>query len=75
MIKNSEIRNQAKKSGVCLWQIAEELKMQDSNFSRLLRHELSATHKENVKRHNQNYWRKKALVAAHQNKEEENGQK
>lgn len=29
-----------------------------------------AEHKENIKRHNQNYWRKKALIAAHQNKEE-----
>lgn len=48
MIKNSEIRNQAKKSGVCLWQIAEELKMQDSNFSRLLRHELSAEKKQQI---------------------------
>lgn len=48
MIKNSEIRNQAKKSGVRLWQIAEELKMQDSNFSRLLRHELSADKKEQI---------------------------
>lgn len=34
-----------------------------------------AEHKENVKRHNQNFWRKKALIAAQQNKEEENGQK
>ena len=48
MTKNSEIRNQAKKSGVCLWQIAEELKMQDSNFSRLLRHELSTDKKEQI---------------------------
>ena len=37
--------------------------------------EWRATHKENVKRHNQNFWRKKALIAAQQNKEEENGQK
>lgn len=45
MTKNKDIRAEAVKSGVCLWQIAERLNMQDSNFSRLLRRELSEEQK------------------------------
>ena len=39
-MKNKDIREYAKRHGVKLWQIAEELNMYDSNFSRKLRHEL-----------------------------------
>ena len=38
---NKEIREAAKQAGGCLWQIAERLGMNDGNFSRKLRRELS----------------------------------
>ena len=38
---NKEIRGAAKQAGVCLWQIAERLGVNDGNFSRKLRRELS----------------------------------
>ena len=37
---NERIREAAKKHGVKLWQIADELGINDGNFSRKLRHEL-----------------------------------
>lgn len=37
---NQEIREAAKKSGVKLWQVADRVGMNDSNFSRKLRKEL-----------------------------------
>lgn len=37
---NDYIRNYAKSSGVKLWEIADKLGMQDSNFSKMLRHSL-----------------------------------
>ena len=37
---NAEIRNAAKDAGVCLWQIAERIGVNDGNFSRKLRREL-----------------------------------
>ena len=40
-MRNKEIREAAKQAGVCLWQIAERLGMNDGNFSRKLRRELS----------------------------------
>ncbi len=48
MIKNNEIREAANNAGVFLWQIADKLNMQDSNFSRLLRKELSPKKKEQI---------------------------
>lgn len=39
---NDMIKEYAKLNGVKLWQIADELGMQDSNFSKLLRHPLSS---------------------------------
>ena len=45
---NTEIRDAAKRSGVKLWQGAEEIGMSDSAFSRKLRHELSDKDRENV---------------------------
>ena len=38
---NKKIRELAKKKEVKLWQIADKLQINDGNFSRLLRHELS----------------------------------
>lgn len=46
--KNQEIRTKAKEKGVNLWEIAREMKMQDSNFSRLLREELSSEQKQKI---------------------------
>lgn len=37
---NGEIRAEAKRMGVKLWEIAEQLGMNDGNFSRKLRKEL-----------------------------------
>lgn len=47
-MKNLEIRNEAKNANVKLWQVAEELGMQDSCFSRLLRHELPEKKKSEI---------------------------
>lgn len=44
-MKNQEIREAAKKEGVNLWQIADELGIRDTAFSRVLRYELSAEKK------------------------------
>ena len=40
-MKNMQIRTMAKEAGVYLWEIAEEMGMRDSEFSRKLRHELN----------------------------------
>ncbi len=46
MIKaNQDIRGEVKKAGLKLWQIAEEFRMTDANFSRKLRKELLADEK------------------------------
>lgn len=37
---NSEIRNEIKAAGLFLWQVADVMGIQDSNFSRMLRKEL-----------------------------------
>lgn len=49
MEKNSDIRNEAKKAGVRLWQIAERLNITDSNFSRKLRKELTVEEKAKIR--------------------------
>ena len=41
-MKNKEIRDYAKAKRIKLWQIAAELGLNDGNFSRKLRFELSA---------------------------------
>ena len=38
---NIEIREKIKAAGLYMWQVADALGIQDSNFSRLLRKELS----------------------------------
>lgn len=48
-MNNKDIRNYAFVKGVRLWQIAEKLNIYDSNFSRILRHELPEEKKEEIK--------------------------
>ncbi|MCM1577667.1 MAG: hypothetical protein NC078_02555 [Ruminococcus sp.] len=45
---NKLIKDYAKISGVKLWQIAEELGMQDTNFSKRLRHTLSSKEEQEI---------------------------
>ncbi len=45
MKNNNDIRELAKRNGICLWQIADKLNMRDSNFSRMLRTELPSEKK------------------------------
>ena len=48
-MKNRDIRTEAAKAGVKLWQIAEKLRMNDGNFSRKLRNELNAEEKNRIR--------------------------
>ena len=43
-----EIKQRAKEKGVYLWQVAERLGLNDGNFSRKLRKELSQEEKEKI---------------------------
>ena len=45
---NLDIRTEAKKAGVYLWQIADYLKIADFTFSRQLRHELPQQEKDRI---------------------------
>lgn len=45
---NNDIREEAKKAGVFLWQIAAEYGVNDGNFSRKLRKELPAAEKDKI---------------------------
>lgn len=47
-MKNIEIRKQAQKNNIYLWQIAEKLNISDSNFSRKLRKEFTENEKKNI---------------------------
>lgn len=47
-MNNNDIRVMARNHGVRLWQIANKLNMQDSNFSKMLRTELPNEKKENI---------------------------
>lgn len=49
-MKNVEIRNEAREAGVKLWQVAEQLGMSDSAFSRCLRHELPDPKKAQIRK-------------------------
>lgn len=46
--KNEQIRTAAKQHGVKLWQVADELGLNDGNFSRKLRHELPPEETERI---------------------------
>ena len=39
-MNNADLRARAKKKGVLLWQVAERLNISDTQFSKMLRHEL-----------------------------------
>ena len=45
---NQDVRNYAKSKGVRLWQIAEALHINDGNFSRRLRKELTEVQKQEI---------------------------
>lgn len=45
---NTDIRSAAKQAGVCLWQIAERIGINDGNFSRKLRMELPQEEKARI---------------------------
>lgn len=48
-MKNIDIRMEAQRAGVKLWQIADELGLSDCNFSRKLRKELPDAEKEKIR--------------------------
>lgn len=45
---NVDIKEYAKNKGIPLWKVANELKINDGNFSRKLRFELSQEEKEQI---------------------------
>lgn len=45
---NADIRSAAKSAGVCLWQIAERIGVNDGNFSRKLRRELPPQERDKI---------------------------
>lgn len=47
-MNNNDIRKMARNQDVRLWQIADKLNMQDSNFSKMLRKELPSEKKEHI---------------------------
>lgn len=47
-VANKHIRDAAKSAGVRLWEIADRMGMNDGNFSRKLRRELSPQEQENI---------------------------
>lgn len=47
--KNLDIREYARNKGISFWRIAEKYGMADSNFSRMLRHELPEDKKAQIK--------------------------
>jgi len=48
MKQNEDVRSLVKEVGVKLWQVAEKLNLNDGNFSRKLRKELSPDDKKRV---------------------------
>lgn len=47
-MNNNDIRVMARNHGIRLWQIANKLNMQDSNFSKMLRTEFPSEKKEHI---------------------------
>ncbi len=66
-MENVDIRAEAERAGVRLWQIAELYGLSDSNFSRKLRRELPATEKEKILSIIQNISGKEAAENADEN--------
>lgn len=50
MPKNESLKNEIKRKKIKLWEVAEKLGLCDSNFSRLLRYELSKEQKEKIEK-------------------------
>ena len=48
MRANAEIREKAKRAGVCLWEVAAACSVNDGNFSRKLRKELPQEEKQRI---------------------------
>ena len=48
-MKNLDIRTEVKSAGLRLWQIADGLGIDDSRFSRKLRHELPEAEKQRIR--------------------------
>lgn len=48
-MKNHEIREEIKAANLRFWQVAEKFGLNDGNFSRKLRHELSDTDKTKIR--------------------------
>lgn len=48
MQKNKKLKDAIKRKKIKLWEVAEKLGLCDSNFSRLLRYELSKEQKEQI---------------------------
>lgn len=73
-MKNLDIRQEAKTAKVNLWQIAEQLGIADSNFSRKLRKELSVEEKKQNPRYHFRAVSKKisGLPQQEQNRQTEN---
>ena len=46
---NQDIRNEVRRAGLMLWQIADSLGIADSSFSRKLRKELTDADKERIR--------------------------
>jgi hypothetical protein len=47
-IKNADVRDAVNRAGLRLWEIAEQLKVSDANFSRMMRHEFAPEMKERI---------------------------
>lgn len=48
-MRNKEIRDYIKSKGIPMWRVAERLGIADSNFSRMLRYEISEDKKKEIK--------------------------
>lgn len=48
-MRNKDIRAEVKEAGLKLWQVAEQLGLSDSAFSRKLRHELPDVEKTQIR--------------------------
>lgn len=47
-MRNEEIRDYIKSKGILMWRVAERLGIADSNFSRMLRYEISEDKKKEI---------------------------
>lgn len=47
-MRNKEIRDYIRSKGIPMWRVAERLGIADSNFSRMLRYEISESKKKEI---------------------------